>query len=152
MRKRKDDLANVKTVYGGLVQVTTATPATITGATFQRIVDGVEFGSIKLVTAYKFQSTDTETLTLKVEIQDSANGSTWNTANTLETKVITGDGNTLTDTIEHDVDVHGLDIYVRGVITVTQSTTDTSDVISVYNVAGATENFITKSPDFYTNL
>lgn len=91
---------------------------------------------------------DTETLSYAVEIQDSADGSTWNTATSLKsaTVVHTSDGGDTDQsfTVPLEVDVSDYDKYIRFNITpdLSASSTDTCNWNAVAVLANSGDGVI----------
>lgn len=111
----------------------------VTGAT----IDRQGYGSGKFVVAWKTTLGASETLTIAAEYQDSADGSTWNTATSLQaaTTVKTGAATNAVGEEEFNVDFAGLQRYVRFNFTPNLSAagTDTAVVAGTLIMGGADE-------------
>ena len=123
--------------------LTTATAAgtgdntAVTGAT----VDRQGFGSAKVVVSWKTSLTASQTLALAVAYQDSADGSSWNTAVALQASatVATSALTNSVDEVQFDLDMTGLQRYVRINFTpdLSHSATDTAVVAATIILGGA---------------
>lgn len=109
----------------------------VTGAT----IDRQGFGSGKAVVSWRTSLTAAKTLSLAVAYQDSADGSTWNTAVALQasTVVKTGAATNSVDEVEFNIDFSGLQRYIRINFTpdLSHTSTDTVDIGAVLILGGA---------------
>lgn len=111
----------------------------VTGAT----IDRQGFGSGKLSIAYLTTLAATKTLSFAVEYQDSADGSTWNTAVAIQASTVAATG-ALTASVgkvEFSVDLTGLQRYVRFNFTpdLSNTATDTALCAATFVLGGADE-------------
>lgn len=123
--------------------LTTATAAgtgdatAVTGAT----IDRLGFGSAKVVVSWKTSLTASQTLSLAIAYQDSADGSTWNTAVAIQaaTVMATGALTNSVDEVQFSLDMTSLARYVRINFTpdLSHSGTDTAVVGAVLILGGA---------------
>lgn len=123
--------------------LTTATAAgtgdatAVTGAT----IDRLGFGSAKVVVSWKTSLTASQTLSLAIAYQDSADGTTWNTAVALQaaTVMATGALTNSVDEVQFSLDMTSLARYVRINFTpdLSHSGTDTAVVGAVLILGGA---------------
>lgn len=112
----------------------------VNGATIDRLTNRAE--SLKLAVAGLAALADTKTLSIAVEIQESADASTWDTAVAVEaaTVVATGDGGSNeTFCREYDIDLSARKQYVRFNVTpdLSATGTDTAEFIGVAFLAGS---------------
>lgn len=91
----------------------------VTGATINRMVAGTEgdqLNSGKLILSYKTTLTDTKTLSYAIAYQESADGSSWDTAVALQASTVALTGASSTDalgTVEYNVNLHDKKQYIR---------------------------------------
>jgi hypothetical protein len=111
----------------------------VTGAT----IDRQGFGSAKVVVCWLTTLTAAKTLSLAVAYQDSADGSSWNTAVALQaaTVMATGELTASKDEVEFNLDMSGLQRYVRINFTpdLSHTGTDTAVVAATIILGGADE-------------
>lgn len=142
MAWEKDLGAFVVSNYVGAASLTaggTGDATAVTGAT----IDRDDYQSGVLAVAYKAVLTEAKTLALAVEVQESSDGSTWDTAVALRASTVaaTGDtgGSTETGLVEFDIDLSGYKRYVRFNFTpdLNATGTDTAVVAAVFTLGGA---------------
>lgn len=128
---------------GRLVAAGTGDNTAITGATINRkTAGGIGFDSGKLVIAYHAVLTDTKTLSLAVEYQESADGSSWDTAVSMlaATVVVTSaGGGAATGLYTFNLDLSPRKQYVRYNFTpdLSHSGTDVAEVAAVFITGGS---------------
>ena len=109
----------------------------VTGAT----IDRLGYGSGKAVVSWRTTLAATKTLSLAVEYQDSADGTTWNTAVALQASTVmkTGAATDSVDEVEFSIDFAGLQRYIRINFTpdLSNTATDTVDIGAVLVLGGA---------------
>jgi hypothetical protein len=109
----------------------------VTGAT----IDRLGFGSGKLVISYLTSLTAAKTLSYAVEYQDSADGSTWNTAVAIQAATVakTGAATAAVGRVEFNVNLNSLARYVRFNFTpdLSHSGTDTALSCAMFMLGGA---------------
>lgn len=100
-------------------------------------IDRQGYSSAKLTIAYKTTLASSETLKFAVEYQDSADGSTWNTATSLQasTTAKTGAATNALGQVRFNVDLSGLQRYVRFNFTPDLSASGTDTAICSATVA-----------------
>lgn len=99
----------------------------LTGATINRL----GYGSASFVIAYKTTLAATKTLSFAVAYQESADGTNWDTAVTLQASTVAATGalTNSTGTVVFDVNLEGLKQYVRFNFTPDLSATDTDTAV-----------------------
>lgn len=111
----------------------------ITGQTIDRLSSGCMADSCQVATAYLASLTAAKTLSLAHEYQDSADGSTWNTAVVLEASTVkeTGAGNKR-GVDEHDINLRSLQRYIRVNVTpdLSHTSTDTCTFATIVTLGG----------------
>lgn len=105
----------------------------VNGATVNRrnaTTGGVAKSGVAIVT-YSATLSAAESVTLTVALQESTNGSSWDTAETLTSSTVTDDdaGGTYTGIVEANVDFTGRKQYVRLVVTPDLSQADIPEVL-----------------------
>lgn len=141
MRSTQDIGSELKSRACGLASATaggTGDGTAVTGAT----IDRAGFGSAQLVAAYKASLTADKTLSIAAEIQDSADGTNWNTATALYTSTVveTGVATNKVGEKRTNIDLSGYARYVRVNFTpdLSNSGTDTAIVAATLVLGGAT--------------
>lgn len=140
----KDVIANAQQDASGDTIILTA------GATEDAVecegetIDRLGFDSMKLVIGYITTLTDTKTLSFGIKEQQSADGSTWDTATVVQaaTVAVTSDGGgTEMGTVEANINLRSKKRYVRYNITPDLSATGTDTAIwtAVTILGGAVE-------------
>lgn len=134
--------ALVKNVACGAARVTAAGAGdntAVTGAT----IDRLGYNSAKLTVAYKTTLGASETLQFAIEYQESADGSSWDTAVALQaaTTAKTGSVTNSVGQVSHDVDLGAKKRYIRFNYTpnLSAGATDTADTAAVCTLGGAVE-------------
>lgn len=95
------------------------------------------YGSIVIAAAYTVGLTDAATLTLKIKVETSSDGSTWETYREEVSTVITKTAATQKGVVKRGYEVEGAKEYVRVVITPVKSTAgDIVDIAPIVILGG----------------
>lgn len=139
-------IAAVSQTAAGAVSIVTAGATEdgqkVTGSS----IDCLGFDSAAFVLAARATLAASETLSIAVEIQESSDNSTWDTAVALQasTALLTdsGSGSTIEDELEIAVDLSGRKRYVRFNVTPTMSagSTDTANWSALAILGGARDS------------
>lgn len=128
----KDVIANAQATAAGVAVVLTAGATEdgveVTGET----IDRQGFDSMKLVISYLATLADTKSLSFGIKEQESADGSTWDTATVVQasTAAVTSDGGTNeAGTVEANINLRSKKRYVRYNITPDLSATGTDTAV-----------------------
>jgi hypothetical protein len=115
----------------------------VTGATINRMVAGTEgdqLNSGKLILSYMTTLTAAKTLSFAIAYQESADGSSWDTAVALQTATVAATGAVTASlgTVEYNVNLHDKKQYIRFNYTpdLSHSGTDTATTSLVFVAGG----------------
>ena len=145
-----DAFAKTRSLYGGctnnsgaplaIIAAGTGDNTAVTGATINRVDGNSLAHSAKVSLIGLAALANTETLSVAIEEQQSADGSSWDTATVVEatTVVATGTGSNENFVREFDVDLEGKKQYVRYNFTpnLSAGATDTAIVASCVSLGG----------------
>lgn len=122
---------------GSLTAAGTGDNTALTGAT----IDRLGYGSATFVIAYKTSLTADKTLSFAVEYQESADGSSWDTATVIQAATVakTGAATNAIGQVSFDLNLEGKKRYVRFNFTpdLSHSGTDTAVVAGTAILGGA---------------
>lgn len=124
------------TSKGAIVAGAASDAVEVTSPTIDRSL----YESMQIALAYNTALTAEKAIGLTVKIQDSADGSNWNTAVTLGTTTVTSAaGGTIKDVYKLDVNLGKYDKYIRILTTadLTATATDTAEYATILNLAGS---------------
>lgn len=137
-------LSMVKPVLGLAPVTATAGGANDNVAQNGVSIDRLDYYSAIVSVPVTATLTASETATVSVKVQDSADGSTWADFESGDDLVLTGDvgGSTETDIATLKVNLQGADKYIRVVVTcdLSASATDTATFAAIVDLTGSIEN------------
>lgn len=122
---------------GSLVAAGTGDDTALTGAT----IDRLGYGSAVFVIAYKTTLTADKTLSFAAEYQESADGSSWDTAVAIQASTVakTGAATNAIGEVKFDINLEGKKRYIRFNFTpnLSHTSTDTAVVAGTAVLGGA---------------
>jgi hypothetical protein len=149
MGRRNDINAELKSLVA-CASANSGAPSVITAAgtgdatkVTGQTIDALGYGSASLCVAGLCSMGNTETLTIAAELQESADGSTWDTAEALYAATTVATSDTSADKIHFEkqtaINMEGRKRYIRFNITpnLSASSTDTAEFVAVAVLGGA---------------